>query len=234
VSSCVHYIGCRYGGREYNPYETYQVEVHSGVPLKAARRRFIDFLRHYRPRDMSEALGLGLGQRHALWVYPWDAGDPREWQRHGWHKRMEECPDILTHYCELGISSVRIDEEFVWLERIMRSFVDNGYKPRSHAPARALELQRAAGDSAYLLLDGNHRAGALTALSLSPTILVRKISCVREDEAGSWNAVRKGWMSREDALKIFHAYFRGEPVWPRSTVPAAIIGTPAWENLYLQ
>lgn len=233
LRACVHYCGFRYANQEYNPYEGYQIDLHRGVPLLEVRRRFIDFLRFYRPRHFGEALGLQFRRRYALWVYPWQDCDPRDWQRHGWRESPDECPDLLTHFCDKGIPTVRIDEEFVWLEKSLRSIAVQGYQPDTYEPAQVLELRRIDGSAAYLLLDGNHRAGSLVAIGCSDTIVANCESTIYEAEVDAWPAVRRGWMSREDALALFLAYFRGEPSWQRSDTPAHIIGPSDWHKQYL-
>jgi hypothetical protein len=233
LSSCVHYCGFRYGRSEYHPYESYQVDICRGVPVREARRRFIAFLRHYRPRHFEEALGITLSRPCALWVYPWNYTRPGELHTHGWHESPDDCPDILTHFSPFGIPSVRIEEEFVWLERILRSVGERGYQPGVFGPAHALELCSADLRTAYLLLDGNHRAGALTALGSGTSLLVRCDRSVREDDVQTWMGVRQEWMSRADALAIFQAYFTGNSTWSRSPVPAPILAPAGWRALYL-
>ncbi|HKQ03914.1 MAG TPA: hypothetical protein VJ464_02190 [Blastocatellia bacterium] len=232
VRECVHFCGFRYGRQEYNPYETYLIDLHRGLHLRVVRRRFIDFLRHYRPRHMGEALGVSFSQRYGLWIYPWDNYDPREWRKYGWRNTPGECPDILTHFCELGIPSIRIDEEFVWLEKTLYSIANLGYQPEKHGPARVLEFRRADHTSAYLILDGNHRASALAALGCRETIVARCERIVQEEKVDTWPAVQNGWMKREDALALFHAYFRGNPSWTPSETPARIIAPHGWEQFY--
>lgn len=233
LSRCVHYCGFRYGRQEYNPYETYQVDLYAGIPLTQVRRRFIQFLLSYRPRHFGEALGLQLSRPCALWAYPWDDITPGELTQHGWRSTPEECPDILTHFSESGIHSMRIDEEFLWLEKTLHSISHFGYQPEKFGPGQVLELRRRDNMTAYLLLDGNHRAGALSAVDCHKTLVTRCERSIREEEANSWPGVHKGWMNLNDALAIFHAYFRGNSEWKPSAQPAKIIAPTGWEDLYL-
>ena len=151
-------------GRNTIPTRAIKSIFAEGCRLRQARRRFIDFLRHYRPRHFADALGISLSRPLPLWVYPWDGAPPGDLHTHGWRDTPDDCPDILTHFSPLGIPSVRIDEEFMWLERSIRSISEHGYRATEFGPAHALELRRHDHTSAYLLLDGNHRAGALVAL----------------------------------------------------------------------
>jgi hypothetical protein len=233
LDKCVHYCGFRYGGQEYNPYETYQIEFQQGRPIQEVRRHFIEFLKFYRPRHMGEALGAPLSRKYALWVYPWRNIDPRQWEKYGWSSTLNAYPDILTHFCEEGISSFRIEEEFFWLERILWSISRQGYQPAKYPHADAWELHADDGARAYLLLDGNHRAGALTAIGCSKTLVVSCSAVIKEQDVEAWPAVRKGQMNREDALALFRAYFRGKPLWARSESPAPILAPPGWEKMYL-
>jgi len=233
LKDCVHpYCGFRYGKQEYNPYETYQIAVHEGHSIQAARREFIDFLRHYRPRHFGEALGIHLTRPWAACVYPWDDRDPGDWRNHGWRSNPDESPDLLTHFSEVGIQSFRIEEEFFWLERALRSILFHGYHPERFGPAQALELRRKDGKSAFLLLDGNHRAGALVAIGVQRSLVVCCHAVVHEESVDSWPSVRAGRISRSDALKIFHAFFSGNTTWSRSPTPAPIIAPAQWCELY--
>lgn len=235
LHACVHpYTAFRYGAQEYNPYETYQLALQRGDSVRDVRRQFVDFLRHYRPRHFGEALGVALSQPWATCIFPWDDHDPGDWRRHGWREIPDDSPDLLTHFSEAGIPSVRIDEEFMWLERALRLIGVYGYQPEKHKPAEALELRRADGKSAFLLVDGNHRAGALVALGCRSTIVVRCDRIVCEDDVDKWPSVRLGRIARSDALAIFHAFFSGNTRWERSVVPAEIIAPSGWQELYLR
>jgi len=234
LEKCVHFCAFRYGRQEYNPYETYQIELQQGASVVQVRRRFIEFLQHYRPRHFGEALSVRLSRPYALWAYPWHDSDPRRSEDRGWMRTPDDCPDIMTHFCEDGILSFRIEQEFFWLERALRTIGDQGYQPLKHAPAKVVEFRRSDGERRYLLVDGNHRAGALSALGCSRTIHALCDDVVREQDAHNWPAVRKNWMSREDALALFHAYFRGNPSWSRSATPASILAPPGWLDMYFR
>lgn len=234
LRTCVHpYTAFRYGAQEYNPYETYQIELNRGVKLSEVRRKFIEFLRHYRPRHFGDALGISLTHPWASCVYPWEDRDPGDWQNHGWRADPDDIPDLLTHFSEAGIPSVRIDEEFMWLERSLRAISEHGYLPEKYGPAEALELRRVDGSAAYLLLDGNHRAGALVALGCSATISVRCHGPIRERDVDRWPSVRLGRIARQDALAIFAAFFSGNSTWKPSARLAEIIAPNGWKELYL-
>jgi len=233
LRNCVHYCAFRYGRQEINPYENYQIDLCAGIPVIEARRRFIQFLRSYRPHHLGEALGISTTRPYALWVYPWDSEAPGDWNHCGWLEKPEDIPDILTHFCHTGIQSMRIDEEFVWLEKSLSSIKQNGYLPEKFGPARVLELRRRDGAVAYLLLDGNHRAGALVALGCRETLIAHRERIVCENEVDNWPGVRNGWMTHEDAIAVFNAYFTGNDQWTRSLEPADILGPSGWKEIYL-
>ncbi len=243
IDQCVHYGGFRYGRHEFNPIETYLMDIHSQVPLSLARGKFVDFLMHYRPGHMGEALGIDtLSRPYPMWTYPWDVVDPTQ-VRPSWCPTPDGCPDILTHFCETGILSYRIDEEFLWGERVLHSISTHGYRhperrrwwARSGAypPVRVLELHKCDGRRAYLLLDGNHRVGALAALGVKTVIVERAVTHrVAEQDCEHWYGVQKGFYTLADARRIFHAYFEGNHNYRTTTVPADIIGPSYWSCLY--
>jgi hypothetical protein len=229
IEDCVHFCGFRYGRGEYNAYETYLIELSRGSSVTSARRRFVDFLRHYRPRHLGEALGLALSREYPLWGYPWRVGDPPP----AWRKDPDECPDILTHFSPTGILSYRIDEEFVWLERALVRLRREGYRPSTQGRAVGTEL-RAKGGSTYLLTDGNHRVSALAALGMQRVLLARALRTpvVCEDQVERWPGVRRGRYTVDDALRVFAAYRSGNHSYRTTEQPAPLLAPAAWESLY--
>lgn len=218
VASCVHYCGFRYGRNEFHPYESYVVGLVRGMSLEAVRARFGRFLQHYRPRDLGEALGTSLGAKHRLWGYPWARRLPPD----AWRATFAECPDILTHFCAHGVSVPRMREEWQWLEGALTSIREHGYQPaRFGSPLHVLRFERADGARMHLVLDGNHRLSALSALGHRevPVRLVAR-STVREAELARWPQVRSGAWRAEDARRIFQAYFDGNH-HPETTTEAA-------------
>lgn len=223
VSACVHHGAFRYGRGEYNPYETYLVDLLRDGGTQTARRRLLEFLQHYRPRHFGEALGVKLGAPQPLWRYPWSRGEPPP----AWVVRLDECPDILTHFLERGVPRQRAGQEFRWLEQALESIRQHGYQPkRFGSTVLARKLVRNDGASVYLLLDGNHRVAALSALGQREVA----VSCppwlvVRESGLTRWPQVRSGACAPENARLLFQAYFEGNK-HPRTTDAAA----PIWEE----
>ncbi len=222
IARCVHYAAFRYGCEEYHPYESYLRGVEAGLPLSDVRNRFVRFLQYYRPRHFGQALGICLQHEIPLWNYPWQnfTSGP------AWLRRPEECPDILTHFSEEGIPWSRITEEFDWLERAFASIRTHGYQPkRFGCPIRVRRLVRSDGKAAYLVLDGNHRLSALSALG-QKHVQVRWSFLETQNERSSreWYQVRTGRYTNADALKVFHAYFEGNQSLETTIVPAPLLG----------
>jgi hypothetical protein len=207
LAQCVHYGAFRYGRAEYHPYETYLADLVRDGDRAAARARLLDFLQHYRPQNFGEALGVDLDQAQPLWLYPWNRGAPVP----AWVQDEKDCPDILTHFLPGGIPRRRLEEEFDWLERALQSVRQHGYQPRKFRSAiLATKLERADGTTAYLLLDGNHRIAALSALGHhSVPVCCPPWLVVRESELPRWPQVRRGAYTAGDAGRVFHAYFSG-------------------------
>ena len=236
IDRCVHYCGFRYGVGDYNPYESYLIDLQEQVPVSVARRGFIEFLSHYRPLHMGQALGSdGLSKEYPLWLYPWQHFDPSSYNlRRGWCATPNSCPDIMTHFCESGILLLRVEEEFVWLERALNSIYENGYQPEQQNDyISTRQFCRLDGESRYLLMDGNHRVSAMSALGFKAvTVHQKPTDIVYEKDSDSWYGVRHGFYSRDDALRIFHAYFEGNKNYRTTEKPAPIIGPDQWELMY--
>jgi hypothetical protein len=225
IASCVHFCGFRYGRGEYQPYESYVTALARGEDRAAARGRFVRFLQHYRPRHFAEALGATSVREHPLWSYPWIARPPPP----AWRETFAECPDILTHFCAQGVSGPRIREEWSWLEGALASIREHGYQPaRFGSPLSVRRLESADGARMHLVLDGNHRLSALSALghTVAPVRLLAR-SVVRETELRRWPQVRSGAWSPEDAQAVFRAYFNGNHRPETTTQPAAWREEPA-------
>ena len=230
ISNCVHYCAFRYGRHDYNPYETYLLQIADGAQPELARGRFTEFLRHYRPRHLGEALGCGesLTKQYTMWDFPWNKTRPAEFDSGGgWRDYPNDCPDILTHFSARGILRQRIEEEFFWLERALVSIRTRGYQPVRHRSfVRAVTLRRSDGTEAHLLTDGNHRVAAMSALGYKSVRIYRPATkVIFETECDRWPGVGSKRFAREDALRVFHAYFEGNFDYQTVSSPANLITT---------
>lgn len=221
VADCVHFAGFRYGRQALNPYENYVAALVRGEAVEQARARFVDFLRHYRPRHLGEALGLTLGREYPLWFYPWSRGLPAA----AWWEDPAAVPDIITHFAERGILRSRITEEFGWLERCLESIRTHGYQPADFSGDPAVRrLIASDGAVRYIVHDGNHRLAALGALGVN-TLAVRQVPlmAVRESDLARWPGVAAGRYTSADALAVFRAYFDGRMTANTTHEPACVI-----------
>lgn len=224
IRDCVHFGAFRYGCGDVNPYEEYAMALVRGGA--GARAKFTAFLQHYRPRELGAALGVQLSRTYGLWQFPWepavpgsDAGTP------GWVDDPNDATDIITHFSERGILKFRIEEEFLWAEKLCYSLQRRGFAPRpGERPIEAQELVRSDGAIRYLIIDGNHRISALAARG-DKTVTVRSATAlaVREAEVTRWPRVRDGSFSAEDAARVLRAYFDGNQRTRTTEVPARIV-----------
>jgi hypothetical protein len=223
VRDCVHYCGFRYGRGEFNPYEQYIRGILSGVPRATLRADLRDFLVHFRPKDLGEALSVPLERPPPLWQLPWrriDATTPR-----GWRDTAAEIPDVLTHFSVQGVPEQRIIDEHGWLEGAWAAIGREGYQPERYSYIRAFELQGEAR-SAYLVADGNHRLSCLAAMGQDKVkVILAPVRTARRRLSAIWPAVREGRIAEADALRIFDAYFRGNPTPHRAPTPATVAST---------
>lgn len=222
IADCVHYCGFRYGRDEFNPYENYIVGLASGMPLNEIQQQFIDFIRHYRPRDLGEALGVVTNRSIPLWLLPW-----KSWRKlfrpGGWQTSPIDVVDILTHFSPQGVEWHRIEGEFGWLENAFFSIRDHSYLPEQFGYIEVFEL-RAAKESRFLVMDGNHRLSALHALG-EKQVRVRQRPLFRAQRrfARFWPLVLSGHVSHRDAVAVFDAYFDGNKTPHRTHQPASIL-----------
>lgn len=220
VADCVHYCGFRYGRREFNPYENYLQGMVSGEPVDRIRGQFCDFLLHYRPRDLAEALSLDIANAPPLWQFPWrrvHSGTPR-----GWRQTADEIPDVLTHFSDEGVPEHRISDEYEWIESAWQAISSEGYRPEEYGYVRVFELV-GPKRSAYIVADGNHRLAALAMLGVERIeVILAPLRTAYRTCSAAWPAVRDGRVSQDNGVRIFDAYFHGNRRPHRTVHPAAI------------
>lgn len=209
INKCVHFCGFRYGCGDYNPFESYINDLHCNNK-DVARKRFITFLQHYRPKTMSTALGVSLSCNSPLWEFPWNKNASNCFDfKKGWMDDPNDIPDIITHYSPKGILSFRIEEHFMLLENAYWSIKKYGYQPiKFNNFIEVLRFDRKDGRSAFLALDGNNRLTALSVLRQHEVLCIQR-RVVKECKIDNWPGVKNNLFSHEDALKIFEVYFHG-------------------------
>jgi hypothetical protein len=128
----------------------------------------------------------------------------------GWHRSPENVPDIITSFSPAGIPRALLEKEYVWLHGAYESIVANGFLPHRFGYPRGRLLLGVGGRRACLLLDGNHRVSALSALGYDKlTVEVSSQHTVRLDALEQWPGVRARVFTRDEAEAIFMAYFNG-------------------------
>jgi hypothetical protein len=230
IKGCIHYCGFQYGMSTYNPYETYIMGLANNKNIRDLRKQFIEFLIHYRPHKCAEALNIKLSHDFAMWTYPWQqvSKDYLFDTTRYWFDDLDGIADLMTHFSDKGILSYRIDEEFMWLDRALFAVGNKGFLSGYYVKVLQMRKQ---DTNAYLLLDGNHRVSALTALGYD-TVPAKITEIVSEDDVGNWHAVKNGFMSEKDAMCIFNAYFRTNTDYMVGKKPAKIIAPCQWLDLY--
>lgn len=221
IADCVHYCGFLYGHNKCNPYENYISGLANKCLVADLRERFVDFIRHYRPKDIGEALSVTTTTSVPLWLLPW-----KSWLKlycpGGWQESTDVV-DIFTSFSPKGVEWRCIEREFKWLERAWSAIRNQGYLPERYGYIQVFEL-RAETHSRFLIIDGNHRLSALHALG-KQRVVVRQphfFSATRS-RARFWPLVLSGHVPHQDALKIFDGYLRGNLTPHRAASPAPIL-----------
>lgn len=135
-------------------------------------------------------------------------------------------------FSEEGILSYRLEEEWMWSERTHDSLLLRGYQP-SRGVLRAHTLFANDGRMAHLLMDGNHRAAALSAQGVERVaVWSERRYQVYENQVEKWPDVASGQFSREAALQIFHRFIEGNDCPVTTDTPAPIVAPPGWLEFY--
>ncbi len=222
INQCVHYSAFRYGHNEYNPYESYLARLHKGDPMPLIKDEFENFLLHYRPKDMGSAIGIKLSKDYPMWLFPWNRLGVRSYIRRlfrciypahelaGWYTNIADIPDIITHFSNEGIPRFMIEKEYEWLHRAYQSIKQEGYLPEKYGFPQGQLLVDNRDNVACLLLDGNHRTSALSALGYTSIYVdFNKKNTVYLSDLDRWPLVSTGYFNRKDAMRVFEAYFSG-------------------------
>lgn len=234
LADCVSYHGFHYHQASEHPLQKYALGLVRGADIRALRAQFIEFLRFYRPINAAQALGLpSLDPNLPSLIYPWKRALDSDFAgRRCWHATPAQCGDILTSFCESGIPSYRIEEEWMWAERAHDSLRARGYQPR-YGLLRAHTLHACDGRVAHLLLDGNHRAAALCAQGVQTVRLLSDTRWqIHERNVDEWPGVKSGQFSRASALQIFRGLIEGNARPITTDVPAPILAPPGWLDFY--
>jgi hypothetical protein len=191
-----------------NPYEAYARGLASGRPVTEVRQEFVEYLRRYRPTGISEALGVRLTRDQPLWHLPWRKPAVVKAEP-GWVDEPDRVVDVMSFFAPEGVSLVALEREFHWHENAFRNIAKDGYQPAKFSHIRVREFRRA-DESVFLVLDGNHRLSALSALQCQDVeVKQARGTRVLRSDAASWPMVRNGSIGIEDALAIFDGYFSG-------------------------
>lgn len=230
IADCVHFCGFRYGRNEFNPYENYIRGLANGEPVAQLREHFEEFILHYRPPYLGEALGITTSKPIPLWWLPW-----KSWlklMRPGaWQPSTAGVVDILTYFTPSGVEWNRIAEEFTWMEGALAAMRYPGYLPERFDYIEVFEL-RGEGFSRFLVIDGNHRLGALHALGhRRVSVRLRPLHRASRKRARLWPLVLSGHVPYRDALAIFDSYFTGNHHPFRAAEPATLLGSNPIEGL---
>jgi hypothetical protein len=211
INSCRHYCGFRYGDESVtNPYQDYIVGLYKGIDKPILRERFIHFLSVYRPHNIDEALNIKLSKPYALWIFPWGKYTEKHFNSvSNWVEDPLDVPDIITHYSENGIYQFRIEEEFVWGEKALRSIEKHNYAPNKfNSYIEACKLVDKNGNFCFLILEGNHRLSALFATGQTTFKCDIRLT-IYEKDVRQWASVKAGYFSEQDAIDILRAYVGG-------------------------
>ena len=204
ISDLRHYCGFKYGCNTFNPYENFIVGLHSGLYLNLLKENFNNFLIRYRPENLGEALGINLSKKYPLWCYPWNScckfGN-------GWVPKLENVPDVMTHFCDLGIPITLVEQEYFWHQRAYNNIKVNGYQPQKHGYVELMEIV-VKSKRCYIVLDGNHRVSALSALGFK-SVCAKITHIYNIQNVHVFPQVEKMAMSENDAITIMQKYIDG-------------------------
>jgi len=177
---------------------------------------------YFRPRNFGEVFGIQFSRPIPFWIYPWHYGQCTN-PNYGWLDNLSEVPDIMTHFCKIGIKRSRIEDEYFWLERAYEMILRQGYRPQKNSYIEAFELSNE-NESVFIIKDGNHRISALAVLGYQEVIVkLSRSSQIYFRDYRKWPQVRFGTYSEQDAIDLVNVYFAGVDGFKRSDLAAKIL-----------
>lgn len=203
INKCYHYLGYRYGGYRNNLYEDFICDHYSGTNESKIKNQFIDRICGTRTTDFGQALGIKLTKKYHKWDFPWNWSLKRNVSQHKYTPYNN--PDIVCHTAEQGVLASHINREFQWLIGAINN-IKNGYFPEKYGYITLLELINK-NDSHYIVLDGNHRISAMTALGYKKFLAKIVHKRVNLGMRCLWGGVILGSYYLDDATRIFERYF---------------------------
>jgi hypothetical protein len=217
ISDLRHYCGFKYGCNTFNPYENFIVGLHSGVHLDTLKQNFNNFLISYRPENLGEALGINLSKKYPLRCYPWTSNCTLG---NGWVSKPESVTDVMTYFCDLGIPFTLVEQEYFWHQRAYSNIKDIGYQPKKYGYIQLIEIS-VKNKKSFIVLDGNHRVSALSALGFkSVCAKINKSHIYNIQNVHLFPQVAQMAMPENDAIRIMQKYIDGVTDRP-------IIGKPS-------
>lgn len=109
------------------------------------------------------------------------------------------------------VTKQKLDVECDRLDSIVQSIRENGYIPSLSGYPRGYFMIDRSGEWVFLIVGGQHRVAALAHIQVAkvPVCFDPDLPrLIREDDCLNWPLVEKRELTKEDALKIFGAYFR--------------------------
>ncbi|GAB1408848.1 hypothetical protein MASR1M90_00020 [Desulfovibrionales bacterium] len=187
----------------HNIYEDYIVGLVNNADLDFLRIQFIKRILGSRTKFLAETLDLKLKKQYYNWDYPWNF---RSKKNHIYSAYSN--PDIVCHTSKEGVLISHINREFIWLEQALRQIKNFGYLPDKYSYITVLKLKYYDNRS-YIVLDGNHRISALSALGYKRCkVRIFNKFFLNFRYRFLWITLLNQKYSIGDAEKVFLRYFR--------------------------
>ena len=222
-------FGCSFGRAGWNHLVEFLREYDARSGLRWDDSILHRYHKNFHPASVCDLLNLPLPDacEIPLFTYPWGTFVLNQPDRHRQVERSRFCGPSTDEF---------IEAEHHRTIRLYQQMRRNGYTPWRYGCSfiNGSFLVDRAGETRFVVMQGNHRLAALAALGVrrvrvrtEPQLLLTQVD---EREVDQWPLVRSGKCSRWAALAIFRLYFEenGEHVRrcvygpPSSPLPAQV------------
>lgn len=205
IDQAVTIFGRQFSEEGFHPIVQTIKEYQNNEKISVENTSLYRYHNEFTPEDMCQAFGRESSMCDLpLFVFPWGRF------RLGCNKLKDPLKSRFCGPTELD----RIQKEFLDSINLYLDIKNNGYQIiRRRSVIGGTFIINKNLDKRFIVLQGNHRMSALTALGHKKVLVYTMpgyLNKIDENKIDSWEEVRRGNCSKNLALEIFRLFFNAE------------------------